>query len=330
MNLIANVGVQGSFKLQRRDANLNLIEESGESSNLVLEQGLDRMSQGTFGGYVVVGSNNTPPTIYDNGIIEKVAHTNSTIGGATRKNTVAPMYHEYSITYRFAKGAAQGNLAEVGWGWGGNTNELFDRALIKDSAGNPTTITILANEFLDVIFTMRYYYNPTHWTQTIYLRDELNNVLDTLEVDAYVDMGFTLPTSLDALSNNRLTVWYSQVRCGAWTGNSAPYGNSFYAAIGNLGTELVAASGLVNSTPNTSSPAWATPNGTNSYPTNRSCLWKTKFPIADRNNGIIGAHLVTTLGFFKYKMDKLITKDNTQTLELSALISWDRYTPPGP
>jgi len=53
-----------------------------------------------------------------------------------------------------------GNISEVGVGWG-TSSGLFSRSLVKDSNGNPVTITVLSNEILDVTYELRIYPNET-------------------------------------------------------------------------------------------------------------------------------------------------------------------------
>ena len=67
----------------------------------------------------------------------------------------SPYYRWAKVTWRFGQGVAAGNISEVGLGWG-NSN-LWNRALIKDANGNPTTITVLSDEYLDVVSEIRDY-----------------------------------------------------------------------------------------------------------------------------------------------------------------------------
>jgi len=67
-----------------------------------------------------------------------------------------PYYGRVVRGYRFTPGQATGNLAEVGVGPASSGN-LFSRARIVDTNGNPTTITVLADEYLDVYYDIRYY-----------------------------------------------------------------------------------------------------------------------------------------------------------------------------
>ena len=45
----------------------------------------------------------------------------------------------------------------MGIGWAASGTTLFSRALILDNGGSPTTITILSNEYLDIVYEYRVY-----------------------------------------------------------------------------------------------------------------------------------------------------------------------------
>lgn len=127
----------------------------GPFPNLLLTAGQDRA--GSNGGYLdacFVGSGNTPPAVSDTQLESLVA----SVSNRTQTTTVqqSPPYRaRLSTTYRFAQGAAAGNLAEVGVGWA--TNGLWSRALILDSEGAPTTITVQPDEFLNVTYILDNY-----------------------------------------------------------------------------------------------------------------------------------------------------------------------------
>ncbi|RKG55236.1 hypothetical protein D7V64_02675 [Acinetobacter cumulans] len=147
--------VGARFKLASYKADGSASNETPWSNNLVLNSGLARMSSGTWIDRCVVGSGNSQP------IPEQVALDNFLAKTATITNSVpiisttAPYYYGVRVTWRFAEGVAAGNISEVGLGWG--DNNLWNRALIKDTSGSPATITVLSDEYLDVISEVRLY-----------------------------------------------------------------------------------------------------------------------------------------------------------------------------
>lgn len=123
--------------------------------NLITDNGLNRMGAASdYLSVCMVGSGSTAPANTDTSLQSQVAST-GTVNSTTTGNNASPRYGWKRRTYRFAAGAAAGNLSEVGVGY--STTEVFSRALILDGGGNPTTITVLADEVLDVSYELRFY-----------------------------------------------------------------------------------------------------------------------------------------------------------------------------
>lgn len=55
----------------------------------------------------------------------------------------------------FARGAAAGNISELSTGWSTQANSACARALVRDTSGNPATITVLPDEVLTMTWEMR-------------------------------------------------------------------------------------------------------------------------------------------------------------------------------
>lgn len=127
--------------------------------NRVLDAGRNRM--GTASDWLnccQVGTDNTNPLTTDTSLLGYVAGTSSiqeTLSGAQAST---PYYGWKRIRYRFTVGTTAANLNEVGIGWNTASGAyLFARARIVDPSGNPTTVTPLADEVLDVWYEIRYY-----------------------------------------------------------------------------------------------------------------------------------------------------------------------------
>lgn len=159
INLVS--GLVGFYKLEA----VTLDDEGNEVTrrtladwfpNLILDAGLERLVQDRYIEYCQVGTGNTAPAITDTALQTRVAGSSTMQAGAASVQGSAPYYAWLRKTYRFAAGTATGNLSEVGVGWA-SVGNLFSRALILDGGGNPTTITVLANEVLDVTYELRVY-----------------------------------------------------------------------------------------------------------------------------------------------------------------------------
>lgn len=129
-------------------------------SNLITDSGLDRL--GTAGGSAIwnfcrVGLGSAAPAFTDTALSSQVASSNSVIQQQSGID-LAGGYGWRRITWQFTQGTVVGNLAEIATAWTASSAGIFSRALIKDSFGNPTTISILADETLRVVWEVRIYW----------------------------------------------------------------------------------------------------------------------------------------------------------------------------
>lgn len=155
--------VSGRFKISafREDSSGAEIPGSrrqlADFPNLVTDGGLERMATASdWLTFCRVGTGATAPAVTDTALATQVASA-SVLSSSTGTAATAPYYSFKTGTYRFAAGVAAGNLSEVGVGWLATVSGLFSRALILDSGGSPTTITVLSDEILDVTYQFRTY-----------------------------------------------------------------------------------------------------------------------------------------------------------------------------
>lgn len=184
MNFNTECGIGAVLKLVVRKAGTDeIVRESPEFHNLVLTTGLARMSQGTWINRCCVGTGNSQPVASQVALDSFLASTTATAQGASDTGgiqvTDAPFYWYGRRTWRFAVGAATGNISEVGLGW--DNSNLWNRALVKDTEGNPTTITVLPDEYLDVISEVRVY--PQESTGAFNLVDKAGGIISTHTVN---------------------------------------------------------------------------------------------------------------------------------------------------
>lgn len=177
LNIAQQVGAR--FKLVARKASTHEItKESAWSDNLVLDSGLTQMLTGTWYNLCLVGSGASTPIASQTQLDSFIASTATVQVATTSGIQVAaePYYHWIRRTYRFGEGVAAGNLREVAIGWANNA--CWNRALIRDELGNPTTLTIFSDEYLDVVVEIRNYLTRTSTGSFNYL-DKLGNVIST-------------------------------------------------------------------------------------------------------------------------------------------------------
>ena len=167
--------LEGIIKLEVIKEDRTLKEAEGLNVpfyNLITDSGLDMLGNGyaiTGGGggafrYCRVGTGSAPPSVSDTSLAAQVGVAG---GSATSENSVqygtAPYYSQHQVVYTFAVGGVSGNLTEIGFFSSASGGSMWSRALIKDSGGNPTTLTLLTTEQLKVTYTVIRYI-PTSLT----------------------------------------------------------------------------------------------------------------------------------------------------------------------
>ena len=131
--------------------------------NMILDAGLNQACGAAGTASLVtncqIGTGNTAPSAAQTALVARVASTANIIEVPSANAAYvagSPAYVNGSWKYRFALGAVVGTMAEIGVGWA-SAGSLWARALITTSGGTPTTITVLADEQLDVVYTLRVY-----------------------------------------------------------------------------------------------------------------------------------------------------------------------------
>lgn len=309
----ANMGVVGEFRVVVKRADGSTKIDTGYQKNMILNRGLD-----FFGGangsdmmtYCVIGSGNSQPvytqTKLDVAIKGVSGSTFSTKydynaardGNLYKTNRV----NKYSFT-----GLNNVNISELGLAStysNATTYFLCTRALIKDSQGNLTTITVLSGEELEIYYKLWAVFDTTDKTGTLNLLDgvggsvaynwklRLANVTDSY---AYTNVGYALATP-----TNR----YCTFNTGDLTGiTSKPSGDGSDYTLDSLASYISGSYKRINSKVLTT---------------------------VQENRSIRTLTLATTMGTFQIRFgsvadDSPITKTNTQTLTVPIEISWGRY-----
>lgn len=154
------MGLKGKYRLiKTKKSTGEVTGDTGWFDNLVVNSGLDRL--GTDDNYMsrcVVGTSSAAVLPSNTNLGNQVAVTSNILSSNFTSVGVDPYGISLIRTFRFGEGEAEGNLTEVGISWETATPAtLFSRALIVDSEGAPTTLTVLSDEFLDVIYELRIY-----------------------------------------------------------------------------------------------------------------------------------------------------------------------------
>ena len=188
--LLSTPKFRGRFRLRVKRADGSVRIDTGWFDNLITNAGLDQLGLYSTNNtsynipYIAwagfVGSGNTTPAYTDTTLTALVSGTYNA-GGVMSSGVVNASANPPTITWTgtfvFPAGSAAGTLAEVGVGTyltlpstnpGTNgTYQLFSHALIVNSGGSPTTITVLSNEELDVTYQLQEVINTTIQTGNI-------------------------------------------------------------------------------------------------------------------------------------------------------------------
>ena len=290
--------VAGFFKIEaiRPDGTKKLLADW--FPNLITDNGLDLM--GTSEQYLTschVGTSNTVPNVTQTSLSGFVAATSIQQESTTENSTSSPYYASRVNTYRFSSGAAAGNLAEVGIAPLDTTGNLFSRALILDGDGNPTTITVLSDETLDITYELRIYPN-------------IIDVIGSVTIDGTLHNYIARPFRVTDDSN-----W--GIRSS--TGSRASDSNLANVYSGALGDITARPSG-------SSSPG----NGAVSSYIDGSLSQEITFNwllnTGNFDTGITAIGLGMGWSSWQIGFDPAIPKDDTKTFSITASHSWARRT----
>lgn len=295
------------FKLVVRKASGEIARESEWTHNLVLDAGLARMSVEGWINRCCVGTGNSNPSVGQTQLDSFLASTLTEQALTNGRQTAAnPVYWWAQKTWRFGAGVAAGNISEVGLGWS-NTN-LWNRALIKDINGDPTTITVLSDEYLDVISEVRVYPTQT-LSGSFNLLDKLGNIISTHNY-----IGQPVFPSQASWQAERVVGYHLFFYSGGISGlglTANPTGEQG-------GVEYTS---LVNTYPTTKSMRSVfTLQLSNLNTTHKTLQFKATIPMASNSNQY-------SMGGYVFEISPTITKKSSQIMTYTFEIGWGRYEP---
>lgn len=275
---------------------------TGWFDNLITDIGLNRIGTGGVGIRCAVGSGSTPPTTSDTALQTLIASTENLRSSNSGAQASAPYFGWTRKVWRFTAGQATGNISEVGVGWIDTTLKVFSRALVLDEMGDPTTITVLPDETLDVTFELRQYV-PTD------------------------DVPFTITISgVEYTGIIRAAVANTPAWSPEYLLNSGSLQQfNFEPRSGPIGTIIQSAGGTGGAgTANASLAAYA--NNSNK----RTGSITFALDIGNISGGIGAMNIYTTypsLGSFQASFSPKIPKTSSQQLSLPVQWTWARYAP---
>lgn len=130
--------------------------------NMILDQGItylltSQYTTNTAAYYCAVGGSSQQVQPTDTGLISPIARTTSPPVGVQYGWDADGEFGFSRYTYMFPRGAAAGNISEISTqATSGNMSTSgFSRALIRNTLGQPVTITVLPDEVLTVTWEFR-------------------------------------------------------------------------------------------------------------------------------------------------------------------------------
>lgn len=298
MKLNAKASFEGIYSFKAINVETGKERDLGsvsDSPNKIVRSGMNAIGNADdLFNYCVVGTNSTTVSYEDTNLGAQVASTSTIQSSTYGAQGSAPYYRWYRRTFRFAQGAAAGNLAEVGVRT--SSGVLFSRALIVDAAGNPTTLTILSDEYLDVTYELRTYID----------------IVDKVQVLTVNGVDYTAVLRA-ANANSSHSYQYAGIT-NQWYGGDTQY---FY-------------SGYISSV--TSSPGGASYGHGRSLRGNyvadsyeRTFIFSAGLNYANFDGGIQSIYLQTTQGYFQVGFSPAIPKNNYMILTIDLTLSWGPY-----
>lgn len=279
--------------------------------NLITNLGLNRM--GAINNRTEccvsaqVGSGSAAPAFTDTQLAAFVAVQSTTTSASTSGWNPAG-FHWRRFTWQFGQGAAAGNLSEVGVGTGSGAGSLWSRALILDTNGQPTTITILPTEFLTIVYELRNYPPTGDVTQTV----TIDGVSRTITCRAA-----RRESNPEVYRNNIPAINFFSDLASEYNGHTL-----YSGAIG-AETDLPGGNAVSATVGQRTWSAYVA----DSY--HRDCTTTYAINQGNVTGGVINS-IVFAYGGGQTQMGIVpgIAKNNTQSFNITTRVSWGRFTPP--
>lgn len=289
--------------------------------NLITDYGLNYFgSNSGAAAYCQVGTGTTTPTFGDTALVARVASSNTEDSSNRSQQIVVgpPRFASAVSMRRFAAGTpgiAGAALAEVGFG-NVAVGNLWNRALIRDGGGSPTTITIAADEILDVYLETRLYIPTGDGTPQVLNLGGVDYTFTRRVIRNSNMRSIGGSTEGWGLHNAPSSMTQPLLGGGTGFGTGAQRGSSAYN--GAITTENgVEPSGTADGAAATNS---SYVNGT--YQKDGSLIWDiTRGNLA---GGISAMTVTTQMSAWQYSISPPIPKTSSQSLSINVRQTWAR------
>lgn len=309
MQFSAELQVGAIFKMKVYRPDGTLKKETDWFKNLVLNTGLEHLggaNNGAGTSYLLVGTGSSAPEATQTKLDAAFASTRTVVSTTGGRHTTKPYYTWGRRVYRFAQGVAAGNISEMGLAGGtwSNNYTLFNRVLVRDSLGNPTTITVLADEYLEVTVEVRCYFQES-FSGSFNLVDKTGAIISTHNY-----------TGKPCLQGNPADFLLEPVVFDYNRNNTVVYSGS-----------------LTDSVVSTPSGGWANCTSKTTYPRSYTARAELPFGLDSGNGGSFKSFYLPLCRImadnfangYMWELDVPITKTNTQLLSFFVEVTWLPY-----
>ena len=319
----ANMGIAGEFRCVVKRADGSTKIDTGYQKNLILNQGLDFFGGGNgynMMNYCVIGSGNSQPNYTQNKLdatIIGVTGTSWSYKNDYNAATDGDLYKVNRVNKYSFSGLNNINVSELGLAStysNATTYFLCTRALIKDSQGNPTTITVLNGEVLEIYYKLWMVSDVTDITGSLNVLDGIGGITAYNYKQRLASVGWN--NSFASSIGSTIDILSSDYNNGK---------SSLFLYTDDLQNHL----GQPSSANSLSSSNITTQKS--SYVSGSYKIRLTiNIPISSGNGALRRILFATSMGTFQIRFGRVsddapITKTNTQTLTVPVEVSWGRY-----
>lgn len=318
MNIkIPPTALSGQFRMVVSEdaAGERVKHDTGFFDNLITDVGMNRVgtvttnaSAGINGfralcGRFVVGSGSATPAFTDTALVAPVAFASGEVQLDSESSSYTRGWYEITVRYQFGQGQAAGNLSEIGIQHTSLSGPLWSRALILDGAGDPTTITVLPDDFLTCYYTLRIMIPQEDAVFNIDVDYDEDGIVPTVVTARPLNADSSDPFNGWGLQTAITSIWaFLQFYSGGLAVPTAdnPLGSAIGSQTNNFTT---------------------VPYVTDSH---QRFLTRTNGLNEHNSQELRTARLAALMGYWQVEFDPPLQKDNTQTMELTFGYSWAR------
>lgn len=317
--MLPAVRLGGRFRaVVSKDAECNqVVEDTGFFDNLITNTGMNRVgtvttnssgNNGSLGSFIalcgrfVVGSGSAEPQFTDTALQNPVAFASANPIRDSESSNYERGWYEITVRHQFGQGQAAGNLSEIGIQHTSSSGPLWSRALILDGQGNPTTITVLPDDFLTCYYTLRVMIPKEDAVFNIDVDYDEDGIVPTVVTGRPLAANSSSPGGAWGLQTASTSDAYLQFYTGGLAGPTAssPLGS----AIGGLTTTFS-----------------IVPYVTDSF---ERYITRTNGLNEHNSQSLRTASLSALMGSWQIEFDPPLQKDNTQTMQVTFGYSWAR------